>query len=157
MKLKIGGKDFQTFKNETVKLLSGTQSRAEEGPFIPSILFFQGALVPLKNMCHQVITNRSHSNQQLLPGNTSLLFQKPRYQQARPSNQLSKAKWCPEDSNNPDDHILTINNPAPQGTYISLSVRPKSSTHLQKSLSQKNKVHTTSQDSLVFWDIYSKS
>ena len=80
------GRYFQTFHNETVKLLSVTQSRAEENH---SNLHFPGAPVPFPHMCTRLISS-SHKNQQPLPGYRSLLFQQLRYQQASSYNQFNK-------------------------------------------------------------------
>ena len=46
-------RDFQMFRNEAVKLLSGIYSRAEE-TVSPSNLHFVGAPMPLPPMCHRL-------------------------------------------------------------------------------------------------------
>ena len=88
-------RDFQMFRNEAVTFLSGIQSRTEERTVSLSNLHFLGSPVSLPHMCHRLIS--SHSNQHRLAVNTSCIFPKLICQQARPPNQLSRARWHSED------------------------------------------------------------
>ena len=65
-------REFQMFKNEALKLLSGIQSRAEERTSPPQQLHFLGDPVPLPYICHRLVNN--HTDQHKLPGNTSCIF-----------------------------------------------------------------------------------
>ena len=71
----VGGleqKDFQTFRNMAVKLLSNIQRKAEESgcqPQQPQQQHFHEAQVQLQNLCNRHFN--SHSSQHQLQENTS--------------------------------------------------------------------------------------
>ena len=84
-----GLQDFQTFRNETVNLLSGiNKGKQRKGPIKPRNQHFHGALVPLPHLCQKLFSSRS--NQHHLPGNTSRLFQ--RLNPSKPDHPTSQTR-----------------------------------------------------------------
>ena len=99
----LENRDFQTSRNKAVKLLSSIQSKADERrhqPQQPQEQTVLGAQVQLQHLCHRHFN--SNINHHQLPGDTSYLSQRLRCQQERSSNPLSRAKWQPKDSSNPE-------------------------------------------------------